>query len=93
MSTCPPSIAVMAFDAESNTTVRTFLTSTPADFSTSPAAMWLAPPATDEKDRLSEEGSLRRRSTRSRPSLIGESAFTANATYSSNRMHTGVKSR
>ena len=39
MSTCPPSMAVTALLAESNTTVRTFFTSTPAVFSTSPAAM------------------------------------------------------
>jgi len=55
--------------------------------------MWFAPPATEEKERLNDEGSLRRRAIMSRPSLIGESAFTTKATYSSNSRHTGVKSR
>jgi hypothetical protein len=49
-------------------------------------------PGDEEKVKLTEAGSFLRRSRRSVPVAIGDSARTATRTYSRSRMLSGVKS-
>ena len=78
--------------AELNDTTLSFFTSTPATFIACANAMCAELPGEVPTDTLSDDGSLRRRSSRSLPVFSGESARTTTASYSTPNTASGVKS-